>query len=156
MSWADQKERELAAATGVRTKTLTRFPTNGSTTEPELWWQVDLELEPKGIQSTISIKARGDVVVHFGTMRHPPFDTVPARDALRRALNEMDGVDIPASQLRYWPRFPISVLEDAANLARLVRVLDRIATESHVVALTPPAEAAEPVPPEPGEPLAIR
>lgn len=130
VNWADQKERELAAATGVRTKTLTRFPTNGSTTEPELWWQVDLDLEPKGIQSTISIRARGEVIVHFGNMRHPPFDTEAARDDLRLALNAMEGVDIPASQLRYWPRFPLSVLEDPANLARLVAVLDRIATES--------------------------
>lgn len=133
MSWADQKERELATATGVRTKTLTRFPTNGSTTEPELWWQVDLELEPKGIQSTISIRALGGVVVHFGNMRHPPFDTPDAREELRVALNGMDGVDIAANELRYWPRFPLSVLEDPANFARLVAVLDRIATESHTV-----------------------
>jgi len=131
VNWADQKERELATATGVRTKTLTRFPTNGSTTEPELWWQVDLELEPKGVQNTISIRARGEVVVHFGNMRHPPFDTPAAREELRCSLNEMEGVDIPANQLRYWPRFPLSVLEDPANLARLVAVLDRLATESH-------------------------
>ncbi len=131
VSWADQKERELATATGVRTKTLTRFPTNGSTTEPELWWQVDLELEPKGVQNTISIRARGEVVVHFGNMRHPPFDTPAAREELRCSLNEMEGVDIPANQLRYWPRFPLSVLEEPANLARLVAVLDRLATESH-------------------------
>ena len=131
VSWADQKERELAADAGVRTKTLTRFPTNGSTTEPELWWQVDLELEPKGIQNTVSVKAAGDVVVGFGSMRHPPFDTDAAREELRKALNEMHGVHIPRRQLHYWPRFPISVLEDPANLARLVAVLDRIVTESH-------------------------
>ena len=143
VTWADQKERELATATGVRTKTLTRFPTNGSTTEPELWFQVDLELEPKGVQSTISIKASGEVVVQFGNMRHPPFDTDEARDELRLALNEMEGVDIPASQLRYWPKFPISVLEEPANLARLVAVLDRIAMESH---------AASPAPGVPSQP----
>lgn len=131
VSWADQKERELASATGVRTKTLTRFPTNGTTTEPELCWPVDLELEPKGTQSTISVWASGDVVVHFGNMRHPPFDTDTAREELRIALNKIEGVDIPTSQLRYWPRFPIAVLEDPENLARLVGVLDRIATESH-------------------------
>jgi len=131
VSWADAKERELATAAGVRTRTLTRFPTNGTTTEAELWWQVDLELEPKGVQNTISIRARGEVVVHFGNMRHPPFDALPAREELRRALNEIDGVDIPANQLRYWPRFSLSVLEDPANLARLVAVLDRLATESH-------------------------
>ena len=70
-------------------------------------------------------------MVHFGNMRHPPFDTPAAREELRCSLNEMEGVDIPANQLRYWPRFPLSVLEDPANLARLVAVLDRLATESH-------------------------
>ena len=38
VNWADQKERELADAAGARLKTLTRFPTNGVTTEPEMWW----------------------------------------------------------------------------------------------------------------------
>ena len=116
---------------GVRTKTLTRFPTNGSTTEPELWLQVDLDLEPRGTQSTISARARGDIVVQFGNMRHPPFDTDAARNELRIALNEMDGVEIPESQLNGWPTFPLLVLEDPANLLRLVGVLDRIATESY-------------------------
>jgi len=130
-NWADHKERELASAVGVRTKTLTRFPTNGRTTEPELWWQVDLDLEPRGTQSTISARARGDVVVGFGNMRHPPFDTDAARNELRLALNAIEGVDIPESQLGGWPTFPLAVLEDPANLVRLVAVLDRIAAESH-------------------------
>jgi len=130
VNWAEQKERQLAATTGVYAKTLTRFPTNGTTTEPELWWQVDLALEPKGIQSTISIRAGGDVIVQFGNMRHPPFDSLAARNELRRALNLMEGVDVPYSQLRYWPRFPISILENPENLALLVTVLDRVATES--------------------------
>jgi endonuclease/exonuclease/phosphatase family metal-dependent hydrolase len=134
VSWADQKERELANATGVRTKTLTRFPTNGSTTEPEMWWQVDLELEPRGIQFTIAIRARGDVVVQFGSMRHPPFDTEAARNELRIALNGMHGMHISHRQVNRWPSFPLAVLEDPGNLARLVAVLDRIATESHAVA----------------------
>ena len=133
VNWAERKERELANAVGVRTKTLTRFPTNGSTTEPELWFQVDLDLEPRGSQSTISARARGDVVVHFGSMRHPPFDAETARNELRVALNGMEGVDIQEGQLGGWPSFPLAVLEDAANLVRLVSVLDRLATESHTV-----------------------
>lgn len=141
VNWADQKERELAARTGVRTKTLTRLPTNGNTTEPEMWWQVDLDLEPKGIQYTISVRARGDVVVQFGNMRHPPFQTEADHNELRLALNEMAGVDIGASELSRWPSFPISVLEDPANLALLVAVLDRIATESHTAR---PLEGARP------------
>jgi hypothetical protein len=141
VNWADQKERELAGIAGVRTKTLTRFPTNGCTTEPELWWQVDLELEPKGLQYTISARARGEIKVHFGGMKHPPFDTDAARDELRAALNAMDGVNLPRLSVSHWPTFPISVLEDPANLARLVAVLDRVATESHTV---PPIEPARP------------
>jgi hypothetical protein len=95
VSWAEQKERQLAGTAGVQTKTLTRLPTNGITTEPELWFQVDLNLEPKGVQPTISVKASGDVVVQFGSMRHPPFDTEVDRNEVRLALNEMVGVDIP-------------------------------------------------------------
>ena len=133
-AWADQRERELGDTVGVRTRTLTRFPTNGITTEPELWFQVDLELEPKNVQSTISVKASGDVVVQFGNMRYAPFDTDDARDALRRALNEMDGVHIPKRQLQGWPRFPIAALEAPANLMKLVAVLDRIAVERHTAA----------------------
>lgn len=159
VNWADQKERELAGVTGVRTRTLTRFPTNGCTTEPELWWQVDLELEPKGLQYTISVRARGDVKVHFGGMKHPPFDTDAAQDELRRTLNQMDGVDIPAHQLHRWPTFPLSVLEAPANLAHLVMVLDRIAAESHTVAQTEvvrPSESADATPTiDPPQPAAI-
>jgi endonuclease/exonuclease/phosphatase family metal-dependent hydrolase len=131
VNWADQKERELTATTGVCTKVLTRFPTNGSTTEPELMFPVDLNLEPRGSQSTISIHADGTVVVWFGGMRQPPFDLEARREELRRTLDEMDDVDLPSRQVNGWPRFPISVLEDPSNLARLVAVLDRIATESH-------------------------
>lgn len=133
VNWAERKERELASAVGVRTKTFTRFPTNGSTTEPELWFQVDLDLEPRGTQSTISVRARGDVVVQFGSMRHPPFDAEAARNQLRVALNGMKGVDIPESELSRCPSFPLAALEDPANLVHLAAALDRIATESHAV-----------------------
>ena len=44
------------------------------------------------------------------------------------ALNEIAGVDIPEADIRGWPRFPIRVLEDPLNLAKLVAVLDRLAT----------------------------
>ena len=141
VNWADQRERAMADATGVRTKTLTLFPANGVTNEPEMWWQVDLDLEPKGIQYTISVRARGDVVVQFMNMRHPPFDTEVARDELLRSLNTMDGVDIGEAGLSGRPSFPLTVLEDPENLARLVAVLDRLAIESHARV----APATEPV-----------
>ena len=142
INWADQKERELAGSAGVRTKTLTRFPTNGITTEPQLWFPVDLELAPKGSQPTIAIRARGDIVIQFGGMKQPPFDTTAARDELRLVLNEIEGVDIGSWQLSRWPTIPLAVLEDPANLARLVAVLDRLATESHTFA--PGEESAHP------------
>ena len=150
VNWADQKERELATIAGVSTKGLTPFSTNGTTTEPEMWFPVDLNLAPRGAQSTISIRADGQVVVWFGGMRYPPFDTEVARHELRRALNQMDGVRIPPYQVNGWPRFPLSMLEDPANLLRLVGVLDRLATESrHPTSLegnAPPADdAAEPI-----------
>ena len=110
---------------------------------------VDLNLEPRGSQPTISIHADGQVVVWLGGMRHPPFDTEAGREELRKALNELDGVHIHRRQVNGWPRFPLSVLEDPANLLRLVAVLDRIATESHTVPAVeeaPPVEAVEPEP----------
>ena len=148
VSWADQKERELAAATGVATKALTRFPTSGVTTEPELMFPVDLNLEPRGSQPTISIHADGQVVVWLGGMHQPPFDTEAGREELRQALNELDGVHVHRRQVKGWPRFPLSVLENPANLLRLVAVLDRIATESHTV---PAAEEVGPAESGPAE-----
>jgi hypothetical protein len=70
-------------------------------------------------------------------MRHPPFNERSGRDALRRMLNEIDGVEIHWRQVNGWPRFPISVLEDRANLLRFVAVLDRIAEESHCAPIAP-------------------
>jgi endonuclease/exonuclease/phosphatase family metal-dependent hydrolase len=140
INWADQKERELAGLTGVRTKTLTRFPTNGVTTEPQLWFPVDLELAPKASQPTIAIRARGDIVIQFGGMKAPPFDTTEGRDELRLSLNEIDGVEIGPWQLSRWPTIPLAALADPANLACLVAVLDRIAEQSHTLPQTGASE----------------
>jgi hypothetical protein len=141
VNWAERKERELATTTGVCTKVLTRFPTKGCTAEPELMFPVDLNLEPRGSQPTISIHADGTVVVWLGAMRHPPFDTESARHELRRAINELDGVHLPSRHVNGWPRFPVTVLEDTANLVRLVAVMDRIATESQTVRPNESAQA---------------
>lgn len=130
VNWADRKERELTSSTVVRTRKLTRFPTNGTTAEPELWFPVDLELAPRGSQPTISLKANGEVVVWFGGMRLPPFDTPEGREPLRRALNTIEGVRIHRWQRGYRPRFDISVLEGPEQLAKLVGVLDMLATET--------------------------
>ena len=146
INWADQKERELAALSGVQMKALTRFPTNGITTEPELIWSLDLNLEPKAVLTLLSIHAAGEVVIHFGGMRHPPFDDAGGRDDLRVALNEIIGVDISGASIRGWPRFPITVLDDPSNLAKLVAVMDRLATETrpHPTSAVPDQSAGRP------------
>jgi endonuclease/exonuclease/phosphatase family metal-dependent hydrolase len=142
VSWAEQKERALAAATGVTAKVLTRFPMNGVTAEPELMFPVDVQTEPRGSQSTISIHADGRVVVWLGGMRHPPFDAEAARHELRRALNAMDGVHLHRTRVNGWPRFALARLEEPGNLLKLVEVLDRIAEETHTIA---PAAAPDAV-----------
>ncbi len=137
VSWAEQKERELASKTGVTAKVLTRFPTNGTTAEPELLFPVDIQAEPRGSQMSLSIHADGAVVVWLGGMRCPPFDERPGRERLRKLLNELDGVHVHHRQVNGWPRFPIQRLyEDPANLMKLVAFLDCIAEESHTT--TPP------------------
>jgi hypothetical protein len=130
VNWADRKERELRTSAGVHAKTLTRFPTNGCTAEPELIWRLDLEAEPKAWMNLVSIHADGQVVIHFGGMRVPPFDAPAVRHELRVALDEIEGVEMPEREAYRWPRFAIGVLDDPANLARLVAVMDRLAAET--------------------------
>ena len=137
VAWADDTERRLGEEDGVRTRALTRFPTNGVTTEPEVWFPLDFNLAPAGSQATIAIRARGDVVLQFGRMRHPPFDTADGRRPLRRALNAIDGIDIPRWKLDGWPSFPLSVLEDPDRLAAFVAVLDTIVRESRPLLAVP-------------------
>lgn len=127
VNWAFQKERALAAVAGLQTRTLSRFPTNGITTEPELWWQLDFELEPKGSQPLISIQANGDVIVQLEAMRHPPFDEPEARDSIRRELSGLDGLDIRGASP---DRFPIGMLASEANLLGFVAVLNRLVEET--------------------------
>lgn len=136
VAWADERERTLGDADGVRWRSLTRFPTNGITAEPELWFPLDFNLAPRANQPTFSIKASGEVVMQFGAMRHPPFGTEEGRRPLLDALNRMTGVQLPRWQVRTWPRFPLAVLEDDANLAVFVEVLDRIVIQSRPTGLT--------------------
>jgi endonuclease/exonuclease/phosphatase family metal-dependent hydrolase len=141
VSWAEQKERDLAAKAGVTAKILTRFPTNGVTAEPELLFPVDLQAEPRGSQMTLSIHADGQIVVWLGGMRQPPFNEQSGREQLRQLLNELDGVHIHRRQVNGWPRFQLSILDDPVNLLALVSVLDRIADESQTI---PPTGADRP------------
>jgi endonuclease/exonuclease/phosphatase family metal-dependent hydrolase len=131
VNWADVKERGLATISGVHTKTLTHFWTNGCTTEPELSWRLDLESEPKIGMTLFSIHADGQVVIHFGGMRVEPFDTPAGRAGILQALNAIDGVEIGVTELYRWPRFSIEVLVHPPNLAAFVAVIDRLAGEAH-------------------------
>ncbi|HEX5826200.1 MAG TPA: hypothetical protein VFY23_01655, partial [Candidatus Limnocylindrales bacterium] len=90
-------------------------------------FQVDLEQAPKAIGYTISARARGDLVVQFGNMKVPPFDSADARNELRQALNAIPGVHIASRDLARWPKIPIATFEDPDNLLRLVAVLDHMA-----------------------------
>ena len=150
VSWAEQKERELASTSGVTAKVLTRLPVRGGvTTEPELLFTLDVQTEPRSSEVLCSIHADGRVTMWLGGLKMPPFDTSDARHELRRAVNTMDGVHIHRRQVNGWPRFDLSVLEECSNLLRLVAVLDRLATESRCAA---PDEAVRPATEAPAAP----
>jgi endonuclease/exonuclease/phosphatase family metal-dependent hydrolase len=131
VNWADVKEREIATLAGVHSKTLSRFWTNGCTTEPELIWRLDLESEPKVGMTLFSIHADGTVVIHFGGMRVEPFDAPAKRYDILRILNTMDRVEIGEKEVYRWPRFPVDVLAEPDNLAKFVTVIDRLAGDTH-------------------------
>ena len=62
-------------------------------------------------------------------------------DLARSGRGAIEGVHIHRRQVDGWPRFPIIVLEDRANLLKLVAVVDRISEESHTI---PPTRADRP------------
>jgi endonuclease/exonuclease/phosphatase family metal-dependent hydrolase len=130
VSWAERRERELAAKAGVTAKVLTRFPMNGITAEPELLLTLDLQEEPRSSEVLLSVHASGDVVVWFRSWKPPPFDEPRARHRLRRILNVIPGVDLGARDVYRWPRIPLASLEEPAALLQLVAVLDRLSDES--------------------------
>jgi hypothetical protein len=127
VNWADVRERALR--TRGQSKGLTRFQTNGPTTDPELIWRLDLDSDPKAAMNLFSVHADGQVVIHFGGMRVAPFDAPAQRKEILRVLNGMEGVNIGEREVYRWPRFPIDVLIDPGNLATFVAALDRLAVE---------------------------
>jgi hypothetical protein len=128
ITWADHLERELTTQAGVASKVLTRFPTNGVTNEPELSFPLDLQVEPRGVQPTISIRADGSVTLLLGSMRHAPFDAPAARESLRAAMNAIPGLALPSGTL--YPRLRLDDLADASTLAAFVGVLERVVRET--------------------------
>lgn len=126
--WAVDKERRLRDA-GIRDVDLTRRPTSRAAS-PELWFQIDYTGGVPALMYTISIRASGDVVVQFQWMRQPPFDTADAHDELRRAFNEIDGIDLPADKVNGRPTFLLAVLEDPERRESVIRLLERIVDET--------------------------
>lgn len=119
--WAENKQAELLTS-GVSGFALDRFPSS-SGSDPELWVQLDLN-DIQGFQYTVSLRAKGTVVVQFQYM-HAPFDTVEARSRLLEMLNSIPGVSVPG-RLNGRPSFPISALFDSHSLERFISVLDEI------------------------------
>ena len=78
---------------------------------------------------SISIRARGDVVVQFQHMLQPPFDTPERREGLRQMFNAVPGIDLPAHRFTGRPTFPLSVLDDPDRRERVIGILDRIVDE---------------------------
>ena len=97
-----------------------------------MWAQVDGG--PAGLQWTFSIRTRGDVVVQFQYMTEP-FDTVEAREELRRRINDaVPGVTIPPDRLNGRPSIALQHLIDDATRTAL------LATFSGLVERTRTAE----------------
>lgn len=63
-----------------------------------------------------------EIVFQHLTVR-PPFDDVTLREELRRRLNELPGVDVPAAKIALRPGFPLTVLTDPGARETLLRHL---------------------------------
>ena len=99
VSWADRKERELAAKAGVTAKSLTRFPMNGITAEPELMLDArrpdraarlgGAALGPRVGRGRALVRRRGSCP--RSTSRH-------GASTVRRLLNEIEGVHLDCAR----------------------------------------------------------
>ena len=130
VSWAEQKERELAAAAGVTAKVLTRFPTNGVTAEPELMFPVDIQVSraaarPRSRSTQTERSSSGSA----GCATRRSTSGPAAKSSEIRSTSR--GIHVHSHEANGWPRFPIRCLENRENLHRLVALLDRVSEESH-------------------------
>ena len=62
-------------------------------------------------------------VVFQHMLTRPPFDDAAVREELRRRLNAVDGIDLPAGKLEMRPGFPLTVLSSAPHLLDVLRAL---------------------------------
>ena len=73
-----------------------------------------LKASQGGIEHSIfSISTAGEIQIHFGMMRQPPFDALDKRQELLNRLNDIPGVEVRASDLETsWPIMPLYALID--------------------------------------------
>jgi endonuclease/exonuclease/phosphatase family metal-dependent hydrolase len=105
LDWAEKQNLRIAFEDGV---------------EGQWWAQLD---GPDDLQWTFSMRTEGDVVIHFQRMRGP-FADADAKDALRRRLNAIPGVAIPAERLSGRPTIPLSALRAPSQLQAFLDVFD--------------------------------
>ena len=70
-------------------------------------------------QSAIfSLKSSGTIEILFDSLKHhPPFTDPDLREEFRAKLNEIDGVEIPASSIDDFPTFSLAALSDPGSIA---------------------------------------
>jgi hypothetical protein len=108
-----------------------RYSIEGMGVEPSTIRRV-AEIEPtlsSETQVADSFRARGDVVVQFQYMTHPPFDATAKREELRQRLAAI-GADVPANRLNGRPAFPLSVLERPESFEAFIGILEWFVDEA--------------------------
>ena len=74
---------------------------------------------------TISVGTYGRLEVQFQQMQmKPPFDDESKRMELRRRLNEITGVDLPADKITKRPSISLSTLKEEAALKQCLEALN--------------------------------
>ena len=142
VAWAEDKQVRLSRE-GVRDVELARFPCSEAV-DPEMWLQIDRG-GVLGWMNTVSFRARGDVVVQFQHMTHPPFDTTTKREELRQRLAAIGAV-IPSSRMNGRPEFPLSVLERPESFEAFIGILEWFVDEAVLpMRVAPDPLVAEPV-----------
>lgn len=80
--------------------------------------------DPSGNIWPAAIYPSGKFEVVFQYLRsRPPFDDLYRREELRRRLNEIDGVDLPADKIDMRPGFDLELLLDRSKREQLVEAL---------------------------------
>jgi hypothetical protein len=79
---------------------------------------------------TVAVWTNGRLKVLFQWMKNrPPFDDEQKRQELRRRLNQIHGVAIPAEKIALRPSIPLSALTDKSSMEQFLGVLDWLVQE---------------------------